>query len=235
MRTPRPPVGTAADALAAQAETLDERAVPVDVLLAQVAEEAAALADQQEQTTTAVVVVLVLLQVLGEVLDALSEHRHLDLGRTGVALVRRVLGHDLALDGSLEGHVVSWFARCAVLRGSSTRALCVRGRSDGIQQTTSRRAADPNRRGQAGSPSSPPTAWVRGTIPWPSSWRHCSTSRAIWSTSACTSSKRRVGRSRPTSSRVTVSPYRSRSVRSSTYASTRRPVPSKVGLVPIDT
>src|ERR671920_48404 len=103
---------------AAQAQTLDQRAVALDVLGPQVVQQASALADEEQQATTAVVVVLVLLQVLGEVLDALGQHRDLHLGRTGVALVRCVLGHDLALDGSLEGHgQVSWFARCAALRG----------------------------------------------------------------------------------------------------------------------
>src|SRR5690606_11964012 len=89
---------------ATQTEALDEAAVAVDVDLLQVAEQATALADEEEQTTTAVVVVLVLLEVLGEVLDALREERDLHLGRTGVALARRVLGHDALLRGSVERH-----------------------------------------------------------------------------------------------------------------------------------
>src|SRR5690349_9319216 len=53
-----------------KAETLDDGAVSVDVGLLQVVEQTTTLADEQQQTTTAVVVVLVLLEVLGEVADA---------------------------------------------------------------------------------------------------------------------------------------------------------------------
>src|SRR5690606_22854884 len=89
---------------AAQAELLDEGAVALDVDAPQVTLQAATLADQEEQTTTAVVVVLVLLQVLGEVLDALREQRDLHLGRAGVARLGPVLGNDLLLRGSVERH-----------------------------------------------------------------------------------------------------------------------------------
>src|SRR5690606_12080752 len=88
----------------AQAELLDEGAVALDVDAPQVTLQAATLADQEEQTTTAVVVVLVLLQVLGEVLDALREQRDLHLGRAGVARLGPVLGNDLLLRGSVERH-----------------------------------------------------------------------------------------------------------------------------------
>ena len=63
------------------------------------------------------VVVLVHLEVLGEVGDALGEHRHLDLGGTGVALMRGVLGHDLLLHGGVEGHGSPWVS----LRGAPGR------------------------------------------------------------------------------------------------------------------
>ena len=82
---------------AAQAETLDDRPVAVDLRLVEVVEQPTALADQQQQAAPAVVVVLVLLEVLGEVLDAVAEQRDLHLGRTGVTLGRRVFGDDLAL------------------------------------------------------------------------------------------------------------------------------------------
>src|SRR5687768_6938200 len=82
---------------AAQAETLDERAVALDVGVTQVVEQPAALADQQQQTTTAVVVVLVHLEVFGEVADAVTQQSNLHLGGTGVALSRGVVGDDLLL------------------------------------------------------------------------------------------------------------------------------------------
>src|SRR5665648_96049 len=116
---------------ATQAEPFDQAAVAVDVDLLQVAEEATPLADQEEQTTTRVVVVLVLLEVLGEVLDALREHRDLDLRGAGVVRNCRVLGHDALLGGGVEWHWLSLGTRCAVRRGTSTRALWIRGRSHG--------------------------------------------------------------------------------------------------------
>ena len=66
-------------------------------VLSQVVEQPTTLADQQQQTTTAVVVVLVLLEVLGEVDDAVAQQRDLHLGRTGVTLGGGVLGDDLLL------------------------------------------------------------------------------------------------------------------------------------------
>src|SRR5699024_1110123 len=93
---------------AAQAETLDQRPVALDLGLPQVLEQATTLTDQEQQATTRVVVVLVLLEVFGEVLDALCEQGHLDLRGAGVALVRGVLGDDLLLDGGLEGQRFSF-------------------------------------------------------------------------------------------------------------------------------
>jgi len=63
----------------------------------QVVQQPAALAHEEQQPTAAVVVVLVLLEVLGEVGDAVAEQRDLHLGGTGVALGRGVLGDDLLL------------------------------------------------------------------------------------------------------------------------------------------
>ena len=56
-------------------------------------------------------------------LDALREHRDLDLGRAGVVRRRGELGHDALLGGGVEGHWLSLVLCCAVLRGMSTRAL----------------------------------------------------------------------------------------------------------------
>src|SRR5690606_29602408 len=192
---------------AAQTEPLDEAAVAVDVHLLQVAEESATLADEEQEPPAGVVVVLVGLEVLGEVLDPLGQQRDLDLGGTGVALVRGVLGHDGLLRSSIERHDSPWFlvARRAGasppgLSGSAAVLTALAGYQD--------------------SASSPATA---------------ATSACIWATSSATDSKRSVSRNLPTRSTTTSRPYSSRSVRSSTYASTRRSTPSKVGFVPIDT
>src|SRR4051812_19474143 len=90
--------------LPAQTEPLDERAVAADVGLGQVVQQAATPPDQQEQPPPAVVVVLVQLEVLGQVADPAGQHGDLHLGRAGVLLDRRVLGHDLLLDSTVERH-----------------------------------------------------------------------------------------------------------------------------------
>ncbi len=90
--------------LATQAQALNQRTVARDVLVLEITQKATTLADKEEKSTTRVVVVLVHLAVLGQVKDALRQHRHLDLGRTGVALVDGVLGHDGLLDVWLERH-----------------------------------------------------------------------------------------------------------------------------------
>src|SRR5512139_1044312 len=121
-----------------QTEALHDRAVAVDVFLLHVVQKATTLTHEQQQATTAVVVVLVLLEVLGQVRDAVAEQRHLDLRRAGVALGQAVLGDDLLLGlrvGTL-GHATSLrFARCAARRGLFTRALSIRGRPDGDEAT----------------------------------------------------------------------------------------------------
>src|SRR5689334_21636160 len=111
--------------LSAQTEALDQRAVTLDVDALEVAQEAATLSDQQQQAAAAVVVVLVLPRVLREVEDALRQHRDLDLGGAGVALVRGVLGHDLLLDVGAQRHrsTHSFIGCCAVRQGMSTWAL----------------------------------------------------------------------------------------------------------------
>jgi len=85
------------DGLAAQAESLDERAVALDVGVLQVVQQATTLADEQQEATTAVMVVLVLLEVLGQVRDSSGQQGHLNLGGSGVAVVDGVLLDDLGL------------------------------------------------------------------------------------------------------------------------------------------
>src|SRR4051794_23379347 len=113
-----------------QAEALHDGAVTLDVGLLEIVQEPPALADEQQQATTAVVVVLVLLEVLGQVGDAVREQRDLHLRGAGVALGGGVLGDDLLLGLRVgtDGHVDSLHGRCAARRGTSTRALLIRGR-----------------------------------------------------------------------------------------------------------
>src|SRR5690349_10604334 len=97
--------GRGREGLAADAEALPDRAVPVDVLLGQVLQQPAAAADQQQQPAAAVVVVLVHLEVLRQVVDPPGQQRDLDFRRTGVTLTGRVLRQDLLLGGGVERHV----------------------------------------------------------------------------------------------------------------------------------
>ena len=91
--------------LAPQPQALDQAAVPSDVGVAQVAEQAAAAADEQQQAAAAVVVVLVHLEVLVQVIDPAGHERDLDLRRTGVTLMDRVLRKDLLLNFDFERHL----------------------------------------------------------------------------------------------------------------------------------
>ena len=79
---------------APQTQTSDEGPVAFDVLATEVVEQPPALADQHQQAAPAVVVVLVLTEMLSELVDPLGEQRDLDLGRSRVAVVVSVLGHD---------------------------------------------------------------------------------------------------------------------------------------------
>src|SRR5450830_1888517 len=66
--------------LLAEAELLDERAVALEVPALQVGQEAAAASDKHQQPTARMMVLALLTQVLGQVVDALCEQGHLDLG-----------------------------------------------------------------------------------------------------------------------------------------------------------
>src|SRR3954467_15540441 len=90
--------------LAAQAELLDQGAVALEILALQVVQEAAAPSDELEQAATRVVVVLVRAEVLGQLVDALGQHRDLDLGRAGVRLVLPELLNVIELLFLGEGH-----------------------------------------------------------------------------------------------------------------------------------
>ena len=58
--------------LSAQTQTLDQGAVAVDVNALEVVKHTTTVTDHQQQTTTGMVIVLVLLEVLGQISDALG-------------------------------------------------------------------------------------------------------------------------------------------------------------------
>ena len=86
-------------ALTTDTEPGDKTPVTVDVVGLHIVQQAAAAADQLHQASPGVVVAPVHLEVLGEVVDPLSEDGNLYLGRTGIGLVEPVLGDRRRLVG----------------------------------------------------------------------------------------------------------------------------------------
>src|SRR5436190_9515536 len=80
-----------------ETQLLDQAVVALDVLRLEVREQAAALVDHRQQAAARMVVLVVLLEVLGQVADALGEDRDLDFGGAGVALGLGVAGNDFLL------------------------------------------------------------------------------------------------------------------------------------------
>ena len=83
--------------LAANTQTLDQLAVPVIIFGAQILGQTVALTDQNLQTTLTVLVFFVAVQVSREVVDAVRQHCHLNLGAARVALERCVIFNDCCL------------------------------------------------------------------------------------------------------------------------------------------
>lgn len=77
--------------LLAEAEAGDELPVTIHITVVEVAKLAPSLADKHQQAPPCVIVVLVRLEVRGEVLDPLCQHRDLDLRGTGITGVDSVL------------------------------------------------------------------------------------------------------------------------------------------------
>src|SRR4051812_14686480 len=107
--------------LPAQAELADQRAVALEIVSLQVVEEAAASADEHQQAAARVMVVLVLAQVLGQVVDAMRQQRHLDLGLAGVVLVLAEPRDDVALLLCGHAHV----RPCRVAAMTRSRPACL--------------------------------------------------------------------------------------------------------------
>src|SRR6056297_506209 len=82
---------------ATDTEALDEVLVARLVLGLGVVEEFPALGDELQKATAGVVVFLVGLEVLGQRRDPRGQDRHLDIGRAGIAVLRREFLDDLRL------------------------------------------------------------------------------------------------------------------------------------------
>src|SRR5262249_16019270 len=77
--------------LLADAELTDHAFVTLGVVFLKVVEQATPLADQHEKAAARAVVFLVRLEVLRQLTDTFAQQSNLDLGRTGVRLMRTVL------------------------------------------------------------------------------------------------------------------------------------------------
>jgi len=77
--------------LAPETQLGDDCTVALDIETLDIVKKAATTTYQHEKPTTAVMVLFVDLQVLGEVIDAITEERNLYLGRTGIGLVGTVI------------------------------------------------------------------------------------------------------------------------------------------------
>ncbi len=76
--------------LATQSQFCNQGPVTLHILFLEVPEQSPPLTDHHEQTSPAVMILFMGLQMLGEVVDALSQQRNLDLRGTGVRGVRAV-------------------------------------------------------------------------------------------------------------------------------------------------
>ena len=90
--------------LLSDVQLLDDRTVAFNVNLLEVAQQVSSVADHLGQAATAVVVVMVVLEVLGQIVDAVGQNGDLNLGRTCVTLVDRILLDDCLF--FLSGHDV---------------------------------------------------------------------------------------------------------------------------------
>jgi len=94
--------------LSAQAEALDDFAVTLDVLVADVIEKRAALIDQFDQTAAGVMILLVLMEVASEVFDSRAKQRDLNLWRTRITAGELMFGNNLLFLFCAQGHVYSF-------------------------------------------------------------------------------------------------------------------------------
>lgn len=111
--------------LLTQAELCNDCTIAVDVLLGEVVEKASALADHHQKAAAGVVVLLVFPQMLGQGVDPGGEDSDLDLGRTGIAGVGRVLLDNGSLFFFAHHSCVSTFQNIPGIQVSGRQKTCV--------------------------------------------------------------------------------------------------------------
>ena len=85
--------------LLTKTEGLDDGTVTIDIVHVEVLQQLTALTDEHRQRTGSVVILVILLQVLCQMRDAITEESDLCLCRTGVRGTLAILTEDLLLLG----------------------------------------------------------------------------------------------------------------------------------------
>ena len=89
--------------LLSDVELFDDRPVAVDIGLGQVVQKVSSVTNHLKQTAAGMMIVRILLQMLGQLIDASSQDRDLDFGGTGILLVQ-LIGFDHRILGILFQH-----------------------------------------------------------------------------------------------------------------------------------
>ena len=99
--------------LSTQSQFCNQGPVTLHILFLEVPEQSPPLTDHHEQTSPAVMILFMGLQVLGEVVDTLSQQRYLNLGRTRVGGMRAVIIYNcLSVFHEVLSYACKWSGDC---------------------------------------------------------------------------------------------------------------------------
>ncbi|GMQ93883.1 MAG: hypothetical protein BMS9Abin12_1363 [Acidimicrobiia bacterium] len=99
--------------LATQSQFCNQGSVTLHILFLEVPEQSPSFSDHHEQTSPAVMVFLVDLQMLGEMIDTLSQQRDLDLRRACVRGVRAIfIYNNLRVVHEVLSYASKWTGEC---------------------------------------------------------------------------------------------------------------------------
>src|SRR6185437_1036587 len=132
----------AARGLLAQSQLVDQIAVAIGVLALQIIEQAAALAHHQQEAAARVVILGVGLEMFGQVGDPVSEQRHLNFRRTGVARMNAV-GADEGLFGSGCGRHATGRCSCSSIPSALEAPILAQPPLPKLPAAAARRAPAP--------------------------------------------------------------------------------------------
>jgi hypothetical protein len=90
--------------LLAKTVASDRGAIALNIVLAQVGQQATAAADQLQQTTARMMILPMFAEVSRKSVDPLGQQRNLDLWRTGVRVMHAMVGNDFVFLCLLQRH-----------------------------------------------------------------------------------------------------------------------------------